>query len=248
MRRRPPVALASIVSLTLGLLLGASSARLTADSDDPGPVHVATLTAESGTSATAATSDPMVQLNVRARKATTDAAKKGADITFTLLDRQTGQTISGGDTAPFPIASVAKLFIADDLLMGMVKSRRALNSQDRGDLDVMLRSSADTPANEFWGRDGGNAIVARVVARYGLTATTVPYDGNWWNTMSTTKDLVRYYDKLLDGAGGLPPKQVSLILSDLAASTPKGIDGYPQGFGIPDGLFAEPVAVKQGWM
>ena len=49
MRRRPPVALASIVSLTLGLLLGASSARLTADSDDPGPVHVATLTAESGT-------------------------------------------------------------------------------------------------------------------------------------------------------------------------------------------------------
>ena len=245
MRRRPPVALASIASLTLGLLLGASSARLTADSDDPGPVHVATLTAESGTSATAATSDPMVQLNVRARKATTDAAKKGADITFTLLDRQTGQTISGGDTAPFPIASVAKLFIADDLLMGMVKSRRTLNSQD---LDVMLRSSADTPANEFWGRDGGNAIVARVVARYGLTATTVPYDGNWWNTMSTTKDLVRYYDKLLDGAGGLPPKQVSLILSDLAASTPKGIDGYPQGFGIPDGLFAEPVAVKQGWM
>jgi len=23
---------------------------------------------------------------------------------------------------------------------------------------------------------------------------------------------------------------------------------YPQRFGIPDGLFAEPVAVKQGWM
>jgi len=27
-----------------------------------------------------------------------------------------------------------------------------------------------------------------------------------------------------------------------------GVDGYPQRFGIPDGLFAEPVAVKQGWM
>ena len=61
---------------------------------------------------------PDDQLNVLARKATTDAAKKGADITFTLLDRQTGQSISSGDTAPFPIASVAKLFIADDLLMG----------------------------------------------------------------------------------------------------------------------------------
>ena len=248
MRRRLPMALASIVSLTVGLLLGASSARLTADSDDTEPVHIAMLTTGSGTSASVATPDPMTQLNVRARQATTDAAKKGADITFTLLDRQTGQSISGGDTAPFPIASVAKLFIADDLLMGRVKSRRALNSQDRSDLDVMLRSSADSPANEFWGRDGGNAIIARVVARYGLTGTTVPYDGNWWNTMSTTKDLVRYYDRLLDGAGGLPPKQVALILSDLATSTPKGIDGYPQRFGIPDGLFAEPVAVKQGWM
>ena len=39
-----------------------------------------------------------------------------------------------------------------------------------------------------------------------------------------------------------------MIVNDLAASTPQGVDGYPQRFGIPDGLFAEPVAVKQGWM
>ena len=38
------------------------------------------------------------------------------------------------------------------------------------------------------------------------------------------------------------------IINDLAQSTPTGIDGYPQRFGIPDGLYAEPVAVKQGWM
>ena len=45
-----------------------------------------------------------------------------------------------------------------------------------------------------------------------------------------------------------PREQADLILADLAASTPLGIDGYPQRFGIPDGLYAEPVAVKQGWM
>ena len=66
--------------------------------------------------------------------------------------------------------------------------------------------------------------------------------------MSTTADLVRYYSMLLDGSGGLPPEQAAVILSDLSASTPNGLDGYPQRFGIPDGLFAEPVAVKQGWM
>ena len=36
-------------------------------------------------------------------------------------------------------------------------------------------------------------------------------------------------------------------MANLAQSTPTGIDGYPQRFGIPEGLYAEPVAVKQGW-
>ena len=53
---------------------------------------------------------------------------------------------------------------------------------------------------------------------------------------------------LLDGSGGLPAERAKIIVNDLAQSTPNGIDGYPQRFGIPDGLFAEPVAVKQGWM
>ena len=60
--------------------------------------------------------------------------------------------------------------------------------------------------------------------------------------------LVKYYSMLLDGSGGLPPQQANIMVSDLAQSTPTGIDGYPQRFGIPDGLFAESVAVKQGWM
>ena len=67
--------------------------------------------------------------------------------------------------------------------------------------------------------------------------------------MSTTVDLVWYYSMLLDGSGGLPPQQANIMVSDLAQSTPTGIDGYPQRFGIPDGLFAESVAKsKQGWM
>jgi hypothetical protein len=105
----------------------------------------------------------------------------------------------------------------------------------------------------FWNRSGGSAIITRVTARYGLGATTTPYNGRWYNTLSTTGDIVRYYDMMLSGRGGLPPEQASVILSNLAASTPTAIDGtqpggvYPQRFGIPEGLYAEPVAVKQGW-
>jgi hypothetical protein len=112
----------------------------------------------------------------------------------------------------------------------------------------MLRSSDDDAAETFWNERGGETIITGVAGRYGLTSTTPPGDGLWWNTMSSASDLVHYYDMLLNGSGGLSPERAEIILDDLAGSTATGVDGYPQRFGIPDGLYAEPVAVKQGWM
>ena len=186
-------------------------------------------------------------LDARAKQATAEAAKSGADITVVVLDRNTGQFVSNGDNQAFPTASVVKLFIADDLLLQESKGQTTLSPADRKSLDVMLRSSDDGAAQNFWNRSGGNAVISRVVARYGLTGTTAPYNGHWDVTLSTARDLVRYYDMLLDGTGGLPPEQANVIMGNLAQSTPTGIDGYPQRFGIPEGLYAEPVAVKQGW-
>lgn len=186
-------------------------------------------------------------LDARTRQAIADAANAGADISVVVMDRTTGQTISGGDGSSFPIASVVKLFIADDLLLQESKGQTTLSPADRKALDVMLRSSDDSAAQNFWDRLGGNAVIARVKARYGLSGTTAPYNGHWDVTTSTASDLVRYYNMLLNGSGGLPPEQANVIMGNLAQSTPTGRDGYPQRFGIPEGLFAEPVAVKQGW-
>lgn len=192
-------------------------------------------------------------LDDRAMQATADAAKAGADITTVVLDRNTGQRVSNGNDEQMPIASVVKLFIADDLLLQESQGKTQLSPDDRKMLDAMLRSSDDSAAEVFWNRSGGSAIISRVTARYGLGATKTPYNGRWFNTLSTTGDLVRYYDMLLAGTGGLPQERASIILSNLAMSTPTAPDGtvpggvYPQRFGIPDGLFAEPVAVKQGW-
>jgi hypothetical protein len=186
-------------------------------------------------------------LDARIRQATAEAAESGADITTAVLDRSTGQIASDGANEPFPIASVVKLFIADDLLLRESKGEMQLSAADRKALDNMLRASDDSAAQMFWDRSGGNAVIARIKARYGLAGTTAPYNGHWDVTQSTANDLVRYYDMLLDGAGGLPPEQADVIIGNLAQSTPSGADGYPQRFGIPDGLSAEPVAVKQGW-
>lgn len=186
-------------------------------------------------------------LDARVRQAVADASADGADITVAILDRNTGQLVTSGDIDTIAIASVVKLFIADDLLLQESQGKTKLTPADRSSLDTMLRSSDDGAAQMFWDRSGRNAVIARVVARYGLAATTAPYNGHWDVTQSTASDLVRYYDMLLDGTGGLPPEQADVIINDLAQSTPTGLDGYPQRFGIPEGLAAEPVAVKQGW-
>jgi hypothetical protein len=187
-------------------------------------------------------------LDARIQRATAEAADAGADLSVVVLDRRTGQTLANGNNTPLPVASVAKLFIADDLLLQVANGQTRLSPADRDAFDVMLRSSDDGAAEEFWNRDGGSEIITRVAARYGLAGTTAPYNDRWFNTLSTTGDLVRYYDMLLDGSGGLPPGQAQIILGDLAQSTPTGVDGYPQRFGSPDGLSADPVAIKQGWM
>jgi hypothetical protein len=193
-------------------------------------------------------------LEARERQATAEAANDGADITALVLDRNTGQMVSNGNSTTIAIASVVKLFIADDLLLQVSKGQTQLSPDDRVNFDRMLRQSDDSAAEVFWNRGGGNAIVTRVAARYGLKSTRPPSNGRWWNTISTAADLVRFYDMMMSGSGGLPPEQANVILSNLAQSAPMALDGtqpggvYPQRFGIPDGLFAEPVAVKQGWM
>jgi hypothetical protein len=187
-------------------------------------------------------------LRARIQQATDEAAASGATLSVAILDRKTHELVSNGNTQIIGTASVAKLFIADDLLLQESEGKTTLSPEDHQALDVMLQSSDDGAAEKFWDQGGGDAIVTQVASRYGLSSTTPPSDGRWWNTMSSMTDLIHYYDVLLDGSGGLPAERAKIIVNDLAQSTPNGIDGYPQRFGIPEGLYAETVAVKQGWM
>ena len=253
---RASAAIASI--LLLGSLAGGEAKVYGSSPVRPDGPHFAVPGSDAPADATpAATASPPATfdgLAARAQQATAAAAVKGADITVAVLDRETGQLVTNGANATIAIASVVKLFIADDLLLQVSKGKTPLTPADRQLLDAMLRSSDDSAAETFWNRSGGSAIITRVVARYGLGATHPPGNGHWFNTISTVTDLVRYYDMLLSGSGGLPPEQAKIILGDLASSTPTAPDGmvpggvYPQRFGIPEGLYGEPVAVKQGWM
>lgn len=190
-----------------------------------------------------------LDLDSRIPEAVSSASGRGAQVDFALLDRQTGAYFASGDTEPIETASVSKLFIADDVLRGAEIAQVPVSEDDLESIKSMLKSSSDDAANTLWNAYGENDIISRVTERYGLTATSPPWDGLWWNTTTTAADLVAYYTKMLDGTGGLSPASTTTMIELLRESTPVATDGYHQHFGIVDGLPGEPVhAVKQGWM
>lgn len=256
MRRRPSKLLAVTAAFSVAVVLTGCEARVYGSSDQDQTTSSTHLTMVAPQSAdVAAPQEPPQEavsfdgLAERATLATANAADEGADITFLILDRSTRQQVSNGNNRGIAIASVVKLFIADELLRGA-----PLNPDDMKLFESMLRRSDDSAAESFWNRLGGSAIIPKVVARYGLTGTRPPNNGRWWNTISTASDLVRFYDMMLSGEGGLPKDKVELIVSNLFQSNPTALDGtqpggvYPQRFGIPDGLPGDKVGVKQGWM
>lgn len=196
-----------------------------------------------------AAEEPAGTLEDRMVTAVNNAFDRGADISLALLDRSEGDYAALADTVPFPTASVAKLFIADDVLYRESQAEIVLTPDEHDRIGRMLERSDDDAANVLWNDYGGSAIVVDVADRYRLAATTIPYDDNWWNTETTPADVVDYYVGLLDGRGGLDDARRNEILDHLRHSDDVSSDGYDQRFGLPDGLRSEPdLAVKQGWM
>ena len=192
---------------------------------------------------------PSGTLEERMTRAVDDALARGADVSIALLDRLDGTYSAVADATSFPTASVAKLFIADDVLFRESRAEFELTSEEHELIGLMLERSDDDAANTLWNEYGASELVQDVVSRYGLPATSVPYDDNWWNTETTPADLVDYYAGLLDGRGGLDDGRRTEILTHLRASNATSTEGYDQRFGLPDGLSGETsLAVKQGWM
>jgi hypothetical protein len=158
-----------------------------------------------------------------------------------VFDRQTGTfTEQLNADAQFRSASVVKLLIALDSMWTQGVPA------DHTQLDAMLRSSDDNVASGLWVRDGGSAIVTRMVTRLGLTDTAPPpagYSGTWGYTALSAADTVKIYRYVLESA---PAPVRDLVMGDLRQSTRCGADGFDQRFGIPT-VFAQPWAVKQGW-
>ena len=116
-------------------------------------------------------------LQARIQQAIDEAAAAGATLSVAVLDRRTHELVSNGNAQIVGTASVAKLFIADDLLLAEAEGRTTLSPDDRQALDVMLRSSDDGAAEKFWGQGGGDTIITQVAAGTGCRPPRRPATG-----------------------------------------------------------------------
>ncbi|MFI0483558.1 hypothetical protein [Actinomadura sp. 9N215] len=166
----------------------------------------------------------------------------GVRASYVVFDRAAGRVVvERRPRQVFRSASVVKILLALDYLQG-----REVSAADRKLLGVMLRSSDDGAATEFWRRGGQRRVIERMVRRVGLRETAPPpaeKPGFWGYTALSARDVVRTYRYLLDEA---PQAQREFVLEQLRKSTPCGTDGFDQTFGIPRAA-ERPWAVKQGW-
>jgi hypothetical protein len=176
MRARPSILLIATAAV-LTVSVAGCEAKVYGAPDAPSPVADAPAPPESPDGVPGLAFDG---LPARIAQATDEAAANGATLAVAVLDRANNQFLSNGNDQLIAIASVAKLFIVDDLLAQESSSDGKLLSADRQALDGMLRSSDDGAAETFWDERGGEAVITDVAGRYGLTSTAPPSDGRWW--------------------------------------------------------------------
>ncbi|MDT5131587.1 MAG: hypothetical protein QOE41_898, partial [Mycobacterium sp.] len=106
----------------------------------PGPAQTAGVPAMAD-APTVVSEAALDGLGTRVAQATAEAAQDGADISVVVHDRVTDQTVSSGNSTAIATASVAKLFIADDVLYQASTGQTQLSPDDGQALDLMLQSS-----------------------------------------------------------------------------------------------------------
>jgi hypothetical protein len=176
------------------------------------------------------------------------SASSGSQVGFEVFDSKLGTSgaVMASSNADTPIytASVVKLLLAIDALH---RENWVPSASTSAEITEMLEGSDDDDASDFWERDGGTAIVTRMAGLIGLKHTLLPtITGQWGMTKMSASDVVTTYQFILHD---MPTAASELLMNALYHAKKTADDGFPQYFGIPDGLPATATwSIKQGWM
>jgi hypothetical protein len=166
------------------------------------------------------------------------AAAKGYRTGIAVLDLDTGEySGAGDDTGLFPSESVAKVLIATELLLtGQMHGTTASLARS------MITASDDDAADLLYPLAGGDAVLPRVAAHYGVPGLgRPPATPGWWGlTQINARGLVQLYAALQRD-----PVVRPWLTDAMAHATAVAADGTHQFFGLP--AAAPGSAIKQGW-
>jgi beta-lactamase class A len=247
MRRLPATLSLLAATVAMGIALLASTpvtATLAAERENiPAPTTTTVPTTTTTTTTTPAPTVPPEAIGELVDKAV-NSIVPGTTVGVMAVDTDSGEPVASYNaTEPMYTASVVKLLIAIDLLHSQ---NWQPDDATAAQLERMISYSDDDIANALWDEDGGNSIVTRTAALIGLTNTQPPDDPSQWGeaTMSA-QDVITTYQYIQDE---IPVPAQDVLMTGMRAAAATAADGFPQYFGIPDGLPGSSWAIKQGWM
>jgi hypothetical protein len=175
------------------------------------------------------------------------AAAEGA-VSVVVLDGSGAELTASGAGDVYWTASLAKLFVVQQLLE---RDEAGTVSLDDGDLVRMqgaVERSDDEAMNSLWSEFGGAQLVTAAAQQFGLEDTAAPERaGQWGETTTTAADYATFLASLDEH---LSAADMTTLTTWMQSTTPDAADGFDQSFGL---LSAQAdthgaVAAKQGWM
>ena len=172
----------------------------------------------------------------------------GGTVSVVVRDGSGAELTSAGAGETHRTASLAKLFVVEQLLE---RDEAGTISLDDGDLAAMQRAvelSDDQAMNTLWVEFGGAQLVTAAAVEFGLDDTAAPErSGQWGETTTTADDYATFLASL---GAHLSAADLATLTTWMQSTTPDAADGFDQSFGL---LSAEAdthgaVAAKQGWM
>jgi hypothetical protein len=172
---------------------------------------------------------------------------------WAFLDRHTeavtGSANSGDGTNS--TESMVKAWITGDYLRQ--QGDRAVDQAVIDELTLMIIDSNDNIAEKYYEKDGGNAVMQRMISMCGLTNTKIfPF---WWaKTQMTPVDAIRYGKCVANGtaAGAKWTDWLLTTMRKVRGGVADQISVTKQGgrWGIIDAIpadMAQEVSIKNGW-
>jgi hypothetical protein len=177
----------------------------------------------------------------------TGAGPADDGISVVVLDGSGAELSSSGAGTTHWTASLAKLFVVQQLLERDAAGTLTLDAGDLALMERAVEASDDQAMTALWVEFDGAGLVTAVAEEFGLSDTAAPATaGQWGETTTTAADYATFLGAL---DAHLSARDLATLTTWMQSTTATAADGFDQSFGLlSPGTRTGGTAAKQGWM